>query len=171
MTFDTSITVRNAEESDYPEIVHISIRTWKQAYKGIVEQSFLDNISFDQRLEGRLKWMREPKKYSLVAIADKKIIGFCDFGISSHSQYGKGEVYAIYILPEYQGKGAGKKLMGKAMQRLEEETLTPFIIIALDKNTSAQKFYKDLGFHFLDRILTKIGGVEYSENVYLNGIN
>jgi len=167
--FNPKIIIREANESDYPEITKISIEVWRQAYNGIVDQSFLDTIDFDKWLKGRIQWLREPNRYAIIALMNNAIVGFCEFGVSEHLEYSQGEIYALYIRPQYQNQGIGVRLMKRAMRRLQDAGLTPYIIIALEKNTVAQKFYEKLGFHVIDKSSHKIGGVEYSTNVYSQG--
>ena len=162
-----SILIRDANEDDYPAIAKISVVVWQHAYRGMIDENFLNNISWEQRLEGRLKWVSDQNKYSIVAVCNGKIIGFCDFGVAIHPQYSKGEIYTLYILPDYQGRGVGTMLMERAMLCLEKEGLTPYIVIVLEKNIPAQTFYEKLGFSFIDDILSDIGGAQYQEKVYL----
>lgn len=161
------ICIREAQDSDYPEITEVSIRVWRHAYQGIIDQSFLDNISFEQRLKNRVQ-LSEPGRYSLIAAYHNKIIGFCDFGISRHPHYAKGEIYAIYVLPEYQRIGVGYLLLQQAINRLTQEHLMPCIVIALEQNLSAQQFYEGMGFIFIDKIDANIGNKEYLEKVYIS---
>lgn len=163
-----NICVREAQDSDYPETTKISVRVWRQAYRGIIDQSFLDNISFAQRLKSRTQWLSEPARYSLIAAYHNKIIGFCDFGISRHPHYAKGEIYTIYVLPEYQRIGVGRLLLQQAINRLTQERLIPCIVIALEQNLSAQQFYEVMGFIFIDKILAHVGDKEYLEKVYIS---
>ena len=97
----------------------------------------------------------------------EKIIAFLDFGISRHLKYGKGEIYAIYVLPEYQRCGAGTLLMSQAIEQLQQKNLSPYIVITLENNIPAQKFYESIGFNFSDKILAHIGESDYTENVYV----
>lgn len=160
------LTLRKTEETEYPAVTDISVEVWKHAYKGIIDDVFLNSISSEARLKERIKWLTEPNKYSFIALYKDKIFGFCDFGISRHIEYGKGEIYAIYVLPEHHGKGAGTMLLKHAMHILEQKELTPYIVIALEKNITANSFYEKMGFHFIDTITANIGNTTYPENVY-----
>ncbi len=161
-----TIVVRPATSDDFEDITHISITVWKQAYQGIIDQSYLDNISFEERLRGRLQWMVQPQKYSFVASHNEKIIGFCDYGISRHLQFGQGEIYALYVSKDYQNQGVGQKLLDESVGKLKQENLIPVLVIALEKNTIAQRFYEKQGFQKIDKIVSKMGNTSYSECVY-----
>ena len=61
----------------------------------------------------------------------------------------RGEINAIYILPEYQHRGIGKTLFQFGKSKLEECGLTPFIAWVLKDNHQAIKFYKSMGFEVI----------------------
>ena len=165
-----NISIRETHLSEYAEITDISIRVWKQAYRGLIEDEVLDTLSAKQRLEGRIKWFSEPNKFSIVALHKNKIIGFADFGISRHLEYGKGEIYAIYVLSEYQRCGAGKLLMRHAMHQLGKKDLIPYLVIALENNMPAKIFYESIGFQATGNILSCIGQQDYKETVYVRSL-
>jgi len=162
------IKIREADKHEYSEITDISIKTWKESYQDIIDANFLDNISSEERLKGRIQWLSEPEKYSIVAVSNSKIVGFCDFGISRYFQYGKGEIYAIYVLPEYQKKGIGYLLIQEAVNRLKDKNLVPCVIFSLEKNLVAQKLYTKMGFFAIDTVMKKIGDKNYPEIVFNN---
>jgi ribosomal protein S18 acetylase RimI-like enzyme len=159
--------IRESQKSEYREITDLSIKVWKTAYKGLIDDQILNNLSGEERLKGRIQWFTEPNKFSIIAMDKEKIIGFGDFGISRHLKYGKGEIYALYVLPEYQGHGAGKLLMQEAMCQLKQKSLTPYIVVTLETNLPAQKFYQSIGFKFIGNVFTCIGEKKYKENVYI----
>jgi len=163
------IIIRESQKSEYQEITDLSIKVWKTAYRGLIDDKDLDNLSSEERLKGRIQWFTEPNKFSIIAMNKEKIIGFADFGISRHPKYGKGEIYALYVLPEHQGHGAGKLLMHEAMHQLQQKFLTPYMIITLETNIYAQNFYKSLGFKFTGNVFTCIGEKDYKENIYIIG--
>ena len=56
-----------------------------------------------------------------------------------------GEVFALYVLPEYHGTGVGRQLMDAALEKLASY---PHICLWLVKgNARALRFYEKCGFH------------------------
>lgn len=161
------ISIRKTEIQDHEIIASIANHCWKDAYKDIFPRDLLDNLSLEKRLEQRLTWFDSPQKFSLVACAQDKIIGFCDFGESRHPKFAIGEIYSLYILPEYKGSGIGKSLILDAMKYLENCNLSPFFVTTLEVNLPARKFYEKLGFKAIDKIMTEVGDKLYPETVYL----
>lgn len=69
-----------------------------------------------------------------------KIVGF-SIGLKFENY---GEIEAMYVVPELQGKGLGKKLMDKALEWIGEQ---PSIILkVVSYNSHAIGFYKKFGF-------------------------
>ena len=44
-----NIIIRNIKEEDLPNIVDIQISGWKTAYKGIIEDNFLNSMDRDKK--------------------------------------------------------------------------------------------------------------------------
>lgn len=161
------IEIRQTKIEDNETIASIAITCWKDAYKDIFPAELLYSLSLEDRLKQHLNWFNSPNKYSLVAVTQNKIIGFCDYGESRRPQFAPGEIYSLYVLPEYKGYGIGKALILKAMEHLTSGNLSPFIVTTLEVNTPARKFYEKLGFKENGHIMTEVGGKLYKETVYL----
>ena len=163
------ISIREAQQSEHHEIADICIQVWQQAYRGLIADEFLDNLSLERWLKGRIHWFAEPDRFSVVALHEEKIIGFADFGISRYAEHGKGEIYAINVLTDYQRYGAGKLLLRHAMQQLQQKKLMPYFVKTLENNLPAQTFYEAMGFHATDNLVSRIGKLDYKEIIYTCG--
>ncbi len=51
MFMKNGITVRSAEKEDVRQIAEILVEDWQKAYRGIMDDTFLDSMSVDQRYE------------------------------------------------------------------------------------------------------------------------
>lgn len=131
-------------------IATIHTLSWQHAYKGIMDQTFLDNISIEKREENwRLSIEKnDPKLIRLVACEDDKILGFIcglenrylDLLPSCDS-----ELWAIYVHPHFVGKNIGKKLMQKFKEELRLLGKKQFCIWVLKDNYNARIFYEKQG--------------------------
>ena len=45
------IVIRRAEKEDVRQIAEILVEDWQTAYRGIIDDAFLDSMSVDQRYE------------------------------------------------------------------------------------------------------------------------
>ena len=47
-----------------------------------------------------------------------RVIGFVGYGNHGQEEPDMGEVFALYVLPEYHGTGVGRQLMDAALEKL-----------------------------------------------------
>lgn len=153
--------------TDYDDLLQVSNvyeQSWKTAYKGIIPQSYLDSIP-----AGR--WAKSINRQGMnnIVIIENDIIigtsGFCTSRWVKFPEY--GEIVSVYLLPEYTGKGYGRKLMEKAMSGLKEMGFDRFLLWVLEENENARRFYEHLGFMNSGEVLNdNIGGKELREIMY-----
>lgn len=111
------IEIRKANIGDIEDIVKVHIDIWKTAYKGIIDNSFLEEREKNRidRIEKMKNEFDKIDYFQCVAVYKNKIIGFAKYGGLYEKEIYKlnntGEVYALYVLDEYQNKGAGKRLV------------------------------------------------------------
>ena len=114
----------------------VHYQAWKEAYVGLVNQDFLDRRTMEMSLQSA-QWAFDNGIATSIAKDGERVVGFVDFG---------GEVYAIYVLKEYYGKGIGYALMKRAFDALSEYPQTA--VWVLTGNERAIRFYKRCGFEF-----------------------
>ena len=157
--------IREAEIVDAEAIARVHVDSWRTTYKGIVPESFLQQLSYEQRAEN---WRRGIGKNAIYVAEDErgKIVGFATGGKERTGNYdADGELYAIYLLNEVQGQGIGKKLTQILAQNLKDQGFTSMLVWVLDRNSSKQ-FYESLGGQPIDEAMIEIGGEEFKEIAY-----
>ncbi|MCX7351943.1 MAG: GNAT family N-acetyltransferase [Proteobacteria bacterium] len=158
--------LRLATIEDAAAIVDLQIRGWKHAYKSIIDQSYLDHIYPEKRLNWRLENMAKGDNWTFVVEHNGKIVGECDAGYSSTPEFGKGEIFALYVDKDHHRKGIATMLWKTAVEKLRQENLVPFIVITLTKNSPARAFYQSMGCIACSEVQTTIDGKLYDEVVY-----
>jgi ribosomal protein S18 acetylase RimI-like enzyme len=97
-----------------------------------------------------------------VAHADEKVVGWCDINpkISRPTTIHVGEL-GIGLLPDYRGRGIGRKLMETTIKAGKEYGLTRIQLGVHADNLNALKLYQSLGFEIegLHKKSIKIDGV------------
>jgi GNAT superfamily N-acetyltransferase len=106
---------------------------------------FLENRlkSLDERVPKVREWIVNGMKY-LVAedFENKKIVWMLIYGASRNEKYPNAwEIYAIYVLDEYQKLGIGKKLFFEWIQELLNLGYNDMIVNVLEWNKTIN-FYK-----------------------------
>src|SRR5690606_11289741 len=74
------------------------------------------------------------------------IVGYATLGRNRAARLPQqGEIYELYLKPEYQGIGLGTRLFSAARAHLAAHGLKGLVIWALEENDGALDFYAGLG--------------------------
>lgn len=99
---------------------------------------------------------------TLIAKDESRVIGFADYGKYRWDDLvDAAEVYAIYILKEYYGKGIGYSLMKKVLDELIE--YNQIAVWVLEGNERAIRFYTRIGYEFDGKKLITTLGTDTTE--------
>ncbi len=140
------ITVVMARPEDAEEIRNIQRDAWFKTYPnkelGITSEDIqLENFEDPERVR---RWQRsiETKDNSNIWVAKEgtHVIGFC----MATSRDGLHDLRALYVHPNYQGRGVGRQLMTKALEWLGDEK--DISVYVASYNSQAIGFYKKNGF-------------------------
>ncbi|WP_300559449.1 GNAT family N-acetyltransferase [Companilactobacillus sp.] len=128
--------------TDFDVVKDVYYQTWKTSYRGMIPQEYLDS------LDKTITW--HPEKLvgsTYIAVSQQnKIIGVCTYGQSRDERFpNMGEVYSIYVLPEWQSGGVGQSLLARSLHKLKAQYDQIYLAV-LEKNEPAQKFYESFGF-------------------------
>jgi GNAT superfamily N-acetyltransferase len=95
-----------------------------------------------------------PDAEAVILQVNKKACGFAVFYYTFSTTTGKRGLHLddLYIEPDYQGKGLGKKVMDYLSQLAISKKCARFEWWALKTNVSAIKFYNNIGAKSLDEL-------------------
>ena len=156
--------IRTAVEADIPGIASVLVQTWQRSLKGIVGDDYLSSLDVEHQQRRHSKMFGRPGVGYWVFEDEGQVSGFVSGGpIRYPIGEADCELYAIYILPEHQGRGAGAGLFG----RLQDHCLTSkwcrIGVLVLEANP-AVKFYQSLGFARVDDEMITLGESDYREH-------
>ena len=139
------IEVRRAKPSDAAAIASTHDEAWRGSYQGMIPGPELDKL-INRR--GASWWdsaIRKGSRISILAFGDH-VAGYANYGRNrARSLYYDGEVYELYLRPEFQGLGFGRKLFAAARKDLVQSGLQSLVVWALSDNERAVEFYRTLG--------------------------
>jgi L-amino acid N-acyltransferase YncA len=144
----TELQIRQAKHSDAFAIAKVHVAVWQSHYRGTIPDVFLDNLSVEKRLEHWEIWLTEMdygEKAIFVAQLNEEIIGFVSGGPCRDDDTMDSEFYAIYVLSEHQGVGAGKALLNKFLEWCKTKSHQSTCCWVLENNASSCKFYERMG--------------------------
>ena len=163
-----NILIRNIKEEDIEDVVDINIKGWKLAYKGIIEDEFLNNISREEKIEKRKMDYKE--NGFIVATKNDKVVGFCRYidniNKTTETPEADCELRALYVKPELKRKGIGKKLFEYALNEFKNLGKRKMIIGCLKDNEPSKKFYEKMGGSVIKERLIHIGNRDYEEVIF-----
>ena len=140
--------IRDATVEDASAIARIHVDTWRNAYAGIIPESYLAKLSKEQR-QNRWADSLSQSTAGTIVITDRNsdVVGWASFGPSRDDDgAGMGELYAVYLESSHQGKGYGKKMMAAAEDRLIKIGFTSITLWVLELNGNARRFYEKTGY-------------------------
>lgn len=137
--------IRTGTIDDIASVQEIAYISWNDTYEGIIplpiQKSFLDKSYSTPMMEMRLK-----KTIMLLAMHDEEPIGFANF--TKLDQDGDAELIALYLKPEYQRNGYGKKLLNSGLAYLLDGCELSVYVEA--ENEKGRNFYEANGFEFVE---------------------
>jgi ribosomal protein S18 acetylase RimI-like enzyme len=91
----------------------------------------------------------------------KTAAGYATYGRSRFARLGaEGEIYELYLKPEYHGAGLGRQLFRAARDELRAGGLRGRVVRSLAENDSACRFYRGMGGREFARSSERVGGAK-----------
>ncbi|WLR42417.1 GNAT family N-acetyltransferase [Bacillus carboniphilus] len=137
--------IREMNENDIKQVQSVAKISWHDTYEGMIpthiQENFLKNAYNDKSMIQRME-----RSHLYIAEIDQKIIGFANF--SPVKEKGVVELFAIYLLPDFQGLGVGTALLDEGIKRLNG---VKKIYINVEKdNQKGKNFYLSKGFKLVE---------------------
>jgi ribosomal protein S18 acetylase RimI-like enzyme len=141
----SAITIRAARPGDARRIARLDVETWRAAYAGILATPFLVGLSAQRREVGWATVIeREPRDVRVAVDGDGAIVGFGSCGRNRDSAEHAGEVFTLYVSPDWQNQGIGRALLLSLFERLVAQGCASAIVWVLRDNPG-RFFYRRLG--------------------------
>lgn len=161
--------VRKATPADVSGIATVHLSAWQTTYRGLIIPGFLDSLTYEGQCDSWSDTLRSIDRSHFLYLAEVEhgaVVGFVFGGPErSGDPLYKGEVYAIYVVRDCQGKGIGRALFRRAVKELELRRLSSMILWVLAENPY-RRFYERMGGELVHSSLVTIGGHDYQETAY-----
>lgn len=148
------------------DVSHIYAYSWKTAYKDIVPQKYLDELSVE-------RWtplLQDSPYTGFVLKVNDEFVATSSISLArDETMSGWGEIISIYVLPQYFNQGYGRSLFSYSVKQLYDKGFKNIYLWVLEENIQARSFYERHGFfHNGDKTAINIGGKELIEVRYVN---
>ncbi len=154
---ETLISIRSARPGDEEGIARVHDAAWREAYLGIIPGRELERMI--QR-RGPAWWRRAILGGTRLTVLDfaETIAGYASYGRNRMPALGySGEIFELYLAPEYQGAGLGRRMFEAARSDLAAHGYLSFVVWALAGNERAVEFYSGLGGAVVRRAPERFG--------------
>jgi GNAT superfamily N-acetyltransferase len=126
-------------------VARVHVRSWQAGYRGLLPDAYLDGLRPEERA-ARYDFASENvlDPVTIVAVDDDGLI--CGFATTSPARDldvpDDGELCALYVDPEWWGRGAGRALIDAARTQLVEMGFGSAVLWLLAGNARADRFYR-----------------------------
>jgi ribosomal protein S18 acetylase RimI-like enzyme len=164
---DLLVSIRRAKAEDAPALSRVFDSAWREAYQGIIPGVALEKM-LSRR--GPRWWRSTVGRGRPLAVIDigQGIAGYVSYGrCRDRSLPADGEIDELYLAPEYQGVGLGRRLFKAVRNDLHDRDMSRIVVWALADNERACAFYENLGGRSIAKVEERIGGMPLGKVAYL----
>lgn len=146
------IRIRPATPADSDAIARVHVESWQATYAGILPDSYLIGLSAEQQAKSWRAMLTHPESGAATLVVEAQfedimpeIVGFGSAGRARdiHLLY-DGEIYSLYVAPDWQGQGLGQRLLSLLFRRLYEADMDDALLWVLAENPT-RFFYEHMG--------------------------
>ena len=155
--------IRRARRSDAAAIGRVHVETWQSAYAGLLPDSLLVSMSDVRQSAWWSRALADPVQAPGIFVADddeRGVVGFTSGGPARDTperldgaEVRVGEVYTLYVEPDFQDQGLGRGLLDALFGKLLADNPTRF-------------FYEALGGEPVGERTDTLGGEDVEEVAY-----
>ena len=163
------VRIRPACLSDACAIADIQLETWRDTYAGLIPDRTLLGLSRTSHIENWCGILRDTRGHNITRVAegpDSRVVGFANAGRARPTNLPyDGEVYTLYVVPDHQGAGHGRRLLGALLSALWAAGCRSALVWVLAGNP-ARFFYEAMGGTLIATREEPFHGVVLSECAY-----
>ena len=141
-------TLRDATPEDALAVARVHVRSWQGAYRGLIDDEFLDRLRAEDRATRYRLGDPDPvAPRTFVAEVGGEIWGFATTGPCRDADArGAAELYALYVDPPRWRTGTGRLLLVEATSRMRADGFEQAVLWVLRGNEVAERFYAAAGW-------------------------
>ena len=142
------ILIRPWRRSDFPAVRRILWESWIAAYRTFIpEEDLRTYFEATYRIDSLARLYDNPRVHGFIGEADGEAVGF------ARTQFHRNEnrlyLASLYLLPAFQGKGIGGRLLRAAEEKALAYGLRELWVGVMVQNEAARRWYDRRGFRFV----------------------
>lgn len=140
------ITIDIAKRSDIKVIHSIAEATIPTCYTGLLSTELIDIMEDAYFSQFAIENQMNEGQVFLCAKNKEDIVGFCSFTKEGLNLF---RLTKIYIMPEFQHQGLGRKLFNKVLEEIKKTTSTYTLEVYVNHHNKSYGFYTNLGMKYV----------------------
>ena len=150
------IRIEEAPEKDLSTIQDIAHKTWPHTFSNILSPAQIAYmLEWMYSLPSLQEQVNERGHTFLIAREEGTALGFASYELNYKGQ-AVTKIHKIYVLPNTQGKGIGKALIGRIAE-ISKQHEDNALSLNVNRQNAAVQFYQHLGFEIIGQENIDIG--------------
>ena len=150
------ITIQEASEKELSLIREIAHKTWPYTFGNILSAAQIAYmLEWMYSLPSLQEQVKDKGHTFLIAREEGTALGFASYELNYKSQ-AVTKIHKIYVLPNTQGKGIGKALIGRIAE-VSKQHQNKALSLNVNRQNAAVQFYQHLGFEIIGQENIDIG--------------
>ena len=155
------IDIRPAALSDVEGMSRVLDKCWKENYTNIFSPAQIERYTGEYRRRSFTKLLVDGR-YIYVLLVDGEISAVCACEFCEEKPFeASAKILMLYVLPEMQRKGHGKKLLMYVLREMRKKGSKSAVLETAETNVGARKFYEKFGFSEQKFAARNYDGVDY----------
>ncbi len=147
---EMQVRIRPWERDDLSAVQSVTWETWLATYLPFIPRNDLQAyFEAHYSLAALAALFNSREVNGWIADVDKTIAGYLKS--QRHDREKRFYVSSVYVLPAYQGKGIGMKLLRAAEKYAVANNFDAVWLGVMAQNINALAWYKKIGFHFVEK--------------------
>ena len=162
-----TISIRRARPEDANDLSGVFDETWREAYQGILPAIALERMISRRGPRWWLQTIGRGRPLVVLDVGDN-VVGYVAYGrCRDRSLPADGEIDELYLSPQYQGLGFGKRLFKAVRNDLEDRGAKRVAVWSLSDNERACAFYRRMGGRMIAETNERFGGETLAKSCFL----
>lgn len=158
MKSQAEITIRSWTRDDFSIVKNILLTTWENTYTFIPEDDILSHFEKHYSEDRLIEILNDPFSKGIIAEVNSVPSGWLKL-FEDHINK-KFYVSSLYVLPEFQGFGLGKKLLNESYRIAKEKQYCKVWLGVMKQNVKSLEWYQNLGFIFNEEEPFQMGSTQ-----------
>ncbi len=143
----TNLDFRKAEPKDAPLLAATRQKVWAATYRGIYPDEMIDQFDYEWHIRREERNLNKTTVHTYLVMDGENCVGYFTYFIQDTPLWRDFHVrlFSLYLLPEYQGCGMGKKIFQQVACACRQAGYDKLYLSCAPQNRKAMGFYHHLG--------------------------